>query len=465
MSVEAKAHAWLAAQEGPLRARLYDLVRIPSVSTDPAHAGDIARAADFLAEYLAAIGFAHVTINPTPGHPILTGEWLGAPGAPTVLVYGHYDVQPPAPLEQWHSDPFEPVLRDGRIYARGISDDKGPLMAALGGIEALMAASGRLPVNVRLLIEGSEELGSAHLEDFVTANQDRVAADFLLSADGAMWRADLPSVTVASRGMAALNVTLRGTAKDLHSGRYGGGVPNAAQVLVGMLAALHDPQTGAVAVPGFYDGVVPPDPETRAALAAIPFDEAGFLAGLGAKSGTGEAGYSFLERNWLRPTLEINGMESGYTDPGFKTVIGAVATAKISCRLVPGQDPHRILALLEAELTRLCPDHARVAFERKPGVAWPSALRLDHPGLLLAMEVLQELYGQPARAVRMGATIPIAEMFERVMGMGTVFFSFSTADEDYHAPNEFFRKERWRDGMRAWASYLARLAEKDLGHE
>lgn len=454
----AAAHDWLRAQEQALRDTLFDFVRIPSVSTDPAHLGDMARAAGFLRDHLARIGFDRVTINETPGHPILTGEWLGAPGAPTILVYGHYDVQPPDPLDQWHSAPFEPDLRDGRIYGRGVSDDKGPLMAALGGIEALMATSGALPVNIRLLIEGSEELGSAHLEDFVTAHPDLVTADFLLSADGAMWRADLPSVTVASRGMCALNLIVRGAGKDLHSGRYGGGVPNAAQILAGMLAALHDPQTGAVAVPGFYDGVVAPDAPTRAALADIPFDEAGFLAGIGVKAGAGEAGYGFLERNWLRPTLEINGMQSGYTGPGFKTVIGAAAQAKISCRLVPGQDPMRVLDLLEAELTRLCPDHAAVSFERKPGVAWPSALSPDHPGLLLAMDVLQDLYGQPARAVRMGATIPIAEIFERVMGMGTVFFSFSTADEDYHAPNEFFRLDRWRDGMRAWASYLTRLA-------
>lgn len=334
---EAAARDWLDAQEPALRARLYDFARIPSVSTDPSYAKGMTDGAEFLATYLRSTGFDRVAVNPTPGHAILTGEWMGAPGAPVILVYGHYDVQPPDPLDQWHSDPFEPELREGRIYARGISDDKGPLMVALGAMEALMVTAGGLPVNVRLLIEGAEEMGSAHLEEFVTAHPDLVTADFLLSADGAMWRADLPTVTVASRGMAALNVTLRGAAKDLHSGRYGGGVPNAAQVLVTMLAGLHDPQTGAVAVPGFYDGVVPPDAESRAALAAIPFDEAEFLAGLGVKQGAGEAGYSFLERNWLRPTLEINGLTSGYTGPGFKTVIGAVAEAKISCRLVPGR--------------------------------------------------------------------------------------------------------------------------------
>ncbi|MFC4671576.1 dipeptidase [Seohaeicola nanhaiensis] len=456
---EAAARDWLDANEPALRDRLYDFVRLPSVSTDPAYAEGMGQAAEFLSTYLRDIGFDRVAVNATPGHPILTGEWTGAPGAPTILVYGHYDVQPPDPLDQWQSAPFEPTLRDGRIYGRGISDDKGPLMVALGAMEALMATTGALPVNVRLLIEGSEEMGSAHLEDFVVAHQDLVTADFLLSADGAMWRADLPSVTVASRGMAALNVTVRGAAKDLHSGRYGGGVPNAAQVLVEMLAALHDPRTGAVAVPGFYDGVAVPDNETRAALADIPFDEAAFLEGLGVKKGAGEAGYSFLERNWLRPTLEINGMSAGYTGPGFKTVIGATAEAKISCRLVPGQDPMRILELLEAELTRLCPDCATLSIARKPGVAWPSALPLDHPGLRLAMDVLEELYGQPARAVRMGATIPIAEMFDRVLDMGTVFFSFSTADEDYHAPNEFFRLERWQDGLRAWVAYLTRLAK------
>lgn len=460
-TTEAQAIRWLDDHDAALRAALAHFVAIPSVSTDPAHAPDIGRAAGFLAERLRAIGFDEVVVHPAPERPIVTAQWCGAGDAPTILVYGHYDVQPPDPLEQWVSPPFEATERDGRLYGRGLSDDKGPLMVALSAMEALLATSGRLPCNVRLLIEGSEEVGSAGLEDFVVDHPDLVAADFLLSADGAMWRADLPSVTIAGRGMCALNVTVVGAAKDLHSGRYGGGVPNAAQVLVELVAGLHDPATGRVTVPGFYDGVAEPDAATRAAIAAIPFDETAFLAGLGVAAGRGEAGYGFLERNWLRPTLEINGLSAGYGGPGFKTVIGATAEAKLSCRLVPGQDPERILTALEATLRDRCPDAVRLIFTRKPGVAHPYALDPGHPGLKLAMAVLEDLYRTPARAVRMGATVPIAEIFDRVYGMGTVFFSFSTADEDYHAPNEFFRLARWRDGLSAWVAYLTRLGGLD----
>ncbi len=459
--VEADAVRWLDDHDPELRATLDRFVEIPSISTDPAHALDIARAAEFLARRLRTIGFGEVVIHPTSSHPILTAAWSGAGDAPTILVYGHYDVQPPDPLDQWASPPFEPTERDGRLYGRGLSDDKGPLMVALCAMEALLATTGRLPVNVRLLIEGSEELGSAGLEDFVVAHPDLVGADFLLSADGAMWRADLPSVTIAGRGMCALNVEVTGAKKDLHSGRYGGGVPNAAQVLVELIAGLHDPATGRVTVSGFYDGIAAPDAATRAAIAAIPFDEAAFFAGLGVTAGAGEEGYGFLERNWLRPTLEINGLTAGYGGPGFKTVIGARAEAKISCRLVPGQDPERILAALQADLRARCPDAVTLALTRKPGVAHPYALDPGHPGLTLAMAILEDLYETPAIAVRMGATIPIAEIFDRVFGMGTVFFSFSTSDEDYHAPNEFFRLSRWRDGLRAWVTYLVRLGEFD----
>ncbi|WP_138467120.1 dipeptidase [Poseidonocella sp. HB161398] len=456
-----QTEAAATAMKAAVQDRIARFAAIPSVSTDPVYAPFMRQAVEFLTGYLREIGFGAVTVNETPGHPIVTAEWMGAPGAPTVLVYGHYDVQPPDPLEAWLTPPFEPSVRDGRLYGRGVSDDKGPLLVALGAMEAWLAAGG-LPVNVKLLVEGSEEMGSAHLEEFVEARADALAADFLLSADGAMWRADLPSVTVASRGMCALNVHLTGAAKDLHSGRYGGGVPNAAQVLTRLCATLHDDQ-GRVAVAGFYDGVTPPDAAQRAALSALPFDEPGFLAGLGVKAPAGEAGYGFLERNWLRPTLEVNGLKAGYTGTGFKTVIGAEAEAKLSCRLVPGQTPERVLGLLKDHLRRHCPDSVEMRFEEKPGGAHPSLIAEDHPGVKLALDILGETSGQTARCVRMGATIPIAEMAQRVLGMGTVFFSFSTADEDYHAPNEFFRLARMEEGLVAWTRYLGRLAEIDFG--
>lgn len=456
----AAARAFAAEGTARLRERLARFVAIPSVSTDSAYVAGIGAAADFLASYLGEIGFAAVTRHETAGHPIITAERTAAEGAPTILVYGHYDVQPPDPTEAWRSPPFELTERDGRLYGRGVSDDKGPLLVALAAIEALIA-SDALGVNVRLLVEGEEELGSANLESFVTDHPDLVRADFVLSADGAMWRADLPTVTVGSRGMCALNVAVKGAAKDLHSGRYGGGVPNAIRILSRLLATLHD-EAGAVAVPGFYDGIGPLSAAQRREIAALPFDEKAFLEGLGVPNGLGdgEAGYSFLERNWLRPTLEFNGVKGGYTGPGFKTVIASEAEAKVSCRLVPGQDPERILDLLESHLTALCPPSASIAFARKPGHAWPSTVRTGHAGLELAKDVLADLYGGPVREVRMGATIPIAEIFSRVMAMETVFFSFSTADEDYHAPNEFFRLARLADGVAAWISYLQRLPSR-----
>ena len=442
MTVEA-AEAWLDRHETDRLDRLRAFLRIPSVSTDPAYASGMREAAAFLAAYVAEIGLADVVLHPPAvagSHPILTAGWTRAGDAPTILVYGHYDVQPPDPLEAWASPPFEPTARDGRLYARGASDDKGPLLAALGAVEALMATAGSLPVNLRLLVEGSEEVGSTGLEEFVAAHPDLVRADFVLSADGAMWRADLPTVTVASRGMCALNLTVRGAAKDLHSGRYGGGVPNPGQVLAALVAGLHDPATGR----GRGAGLLRRSrarPATRSAPPSprSPSTKRAFSPPSASTAGAGEAGYGFLERNWLRPTLEVNGLSAGYTGPGFKTVIGATAEAKLSCRLVPGQDPLRILSLLEQDLRDRCPPGVTLSIERRPGVAWPSEIPADHPGLVLAMQVLEDLYGQPARRVQMGATIPLAEIFDRVMGMKTVFFSFSTADEDYHAPNEFFR--------------------------
>ncbi len=450
---EAAAIGWVEARREAVLQTLSEFVAIPSVSTDPAYAGGIAEAAAFLAGRLTEAGLEHAAVRPTAGHPVVTADWLHAPGAPTLLVYGHYDVQPPDPLADWASPPFTATIRDGRVYGRGVSDDKGPLMVAITAIQALLATTGKLPVNLKLLIEGEEEMGSANLEPFVVAHADELRADFVLSADGAMWRADLPTVTVASRGMCALDVTVRGAAKDLHSGRHGGAVANPIQALARLLASLHR-DDGAVAVEGFYDRVRLLSAAARAELAAIPFDEAAYLASVGAQDGAGEAGWSLLERNWIRPTLEFNGISGGYAGAGRKTVIPATAQAKISCRLVPDQDPREILALIERHLERHCPAGVSLTVHHHPGVSQPSAIAEDHPALKLAMHVLADLYGVTPRAVRMGASIPIGEIFTRCLGIDTVFFSFSTADEDYHAPNEFFRVARLWDGVRAWIAYL-----------
>jgi acetylornithine deacetylase/succinyl-diaminopimelate desuccinylase-like protein len=369
-------------------------------------------------------------------------------------------VQPPDPLEKWQTQPFEPVLRDGRLYGRGASDDKGPVIVALSAIAAFLRTEGALPVNVKLLIEGEEEIGSAHLDDFVVAQRAALAADFVLSADGATWRVDLPTVAVASRGICALELTLTGAAKDLHSGRHGGSVANALQAMSRLLAGLHD-DTGAVAVEGFYETVRVPSPDERRVLTEIPFDEAAYLDSVGARESVGEAGWTMLERNWLRPTLELNGIWGGYSGPGSKTVIPSEAHAKITCRLVPDQEPEAILACIVRHLHRHCPKGVTLAVKREPGGALPVAVAPDHPGLRLAMRVLEETYGRPALPVRMGATIPIGGIFKQRLGIDTVFFSFATSDEDYHAPNEFFRLARLRDGVRAWIRYFSLLGQPD----
>jgi acetylornithine deacetylase/succinyl-diaminopimelate desuccinylase-like protein len=434
-------------------------VSIPSVSTDPSYKDGILAASQFVADQLKQAGLTDIAILPTEGHPVVTAAWHGAPGAPTVLVYGHYDVQPPDPISAWKSAPFTPDIRDGRLYARGVSDDKGPMLIPIAVAAAFMAEQGKLPVNMVFLFEGEEEISSAHLEAFVRTHQDRLKADFALSADGAQWRADLPSVTVASRGICALEVTLRGPGKDLHSGRHGGAVANPIQALIALLSKLHTPE-GAVAVPGFYDGLDPVHADEVAAISAIPFDEAAYLKEVGASSGAGEAGYTLLQRNWIRPTLEFNGIVGGYTGPGKKTVIPSEASAKISCRLVPGQDPDQIVALLATFLEANAPQGTSVSVQRETGGTPAYAVTHNHPALVLSEDVLESVLGKRPVRVRMGATIPIGDIFRRVLAIDTVFFSFSTVDEDYHAPNEFFRLSSYARGMIAWARYLSRLGEK-----
>ncbi len=456
--MSAAAEAWLAGRLPAILADLTAFAAIPSVSTDPAHAPDIRRGADWLAARMRRAGLQDAAVRETGGHPVVTAAWLHAPDAPTILIYGHYDVQPADPVEAWRTPAFQPTVRDGRLYGRGVSDDKGPMLIAVMVAEAFLATAGRLPVNVKFLIEGEEELGSAHLERFVAANAATLAADFVLSADGAMWRADLPSVTVASRGICTVELSLAGAAKDLHSGRHGGSAPNPLSGMARLLAGLHDGH-GRVAVAGFYDGVVEPSAATRAGLAAIGFDEAGYLAEIGAAGPGGEDGLALLERQWLRPTLELNGLWGGYAGPGSKTVIPSRAQAKLSCRLVPGQDPRRVQRLIAEHLHAACPGRFRLEVTLPDHAALPYAIPEDHPGLLLAEDVLEQVAGRRPVRVRMGATIPIGEVFSRVLGIDTVFFSFSTADEDYHAPNEFFRLSSLRDGLAAWARYWTRLGD------
>ena len=452
--------AYLEANHDRILSELIEFAAIPSVSTDPAHAADVDAAAQLVARALASAGPFAVRTIATRGNPVVYGEWLGAPDKPTVLVYGHYDVQPPDPLDKWVSPPFTPTLRDGRLYARGVSDDKGPMLIPIKVAQAFFATVGELPINIKCMFEGEEEIGSPSLEEFIQRNKALLAADFVISADGAMWRVDEPSLNVGSRGLAGLELTLAGPSKDLHSGRHGGSVANPLHAMAQLIASLHEPN-GRVAVAGFYDAVHDLTPPERADIAALPFDEQAYLAQVGASAPFGEPGYSTLERQWARPTLEVNGMWGGYQGPGSKTVIPTEAHAKITCRLVPDQDPQTIVQLVTRHLESNVPTGTRLTIS--PGEHGARAYRIapNHFGLEAADAALRAVYGAPPLRVRMGGTVPISEIFQRVMGLDTVFFSFSTADEDFHAPNEFFRLHRLHEGLKAWTHYWAVLGDSD----
>jgi acetylornithine deacetylase/succinyl-diaminopimelate desuccinylase-like protein len=442
--------AYLHANHDRILAELVEFAAIPSVSTDPAHAADMDAAAQWVATKLASAGPITAQTIATPGNPVVYGEWLGAPGKLTVLVYGHYDVQPADPLEKWHSAPFTPTVRDGRLYARGVSDDKGPMLIPIKVAESFFVNVGALPVNVKFMFEGEEEIGSKHLEDFITQHKELLAADVVLSADGAMWRIDEPSLTVSSRGLAGLEITLTAATKDLHSGRHGGSVANPLHAMARLIASLHD-DTGRIAVDGFYDRVRELTATERAAITALPFVEANYLKQVGAPSTFGEPGYSTLERQWTRPTIEVNGMWGGYEGPGQKTVIPSEAHAKITCRLVPDQDPDDVLASVAHHLEAHVPPGTTLSIVKEDHGARPSLIESNHYALIAADTALFDVYGVRPLYVRMGGTVPISELFKRHMGLDTVFFSFSTADEDYHAPNEFFRIHRLHEGLEAWA--------------
>jgi len=437
-------------------AELVEFASIPSVSTEPAHAADVHAAAAWVAAKLSAAGPFTVRTMPTAGASVVYAEWLGAAGAPTALIYGHYDVQPEDPVEKWHSPPFTPTLRDGRLYARGVSDDKGPLLIPIKVAEAFFGEQRRLPINVKFIIEGEEEIGSKHLEGFIAQHTDLLKADVVISADGAMWRISEPSLVVGNRGLCSLEFMVQGPAKDLHSGRHGGSVANPLHAIARLIASLHQPD-GRVAVAGFYDRVRALSAAERAEIAASPFDEAAYLTQVGAAAAFGEPGYTTLERQWTRPTLEVNGMWGGYQGPGGKTIVPSEARAKITCRIVPDQDPNEVVELVARHLERHVPPGARLTITPGEDRARSASIARNHPVLKTAEAALQDTYGVAPLIVRMGGTVPVAEIFQRLLGLDTVYFSFSTGDEDFHAPNEFFRVHRLYEGLAAWARLWERL--------
>ena len=429
---------------------LAEFVAIPSVSRD-AGPGTMLTAARWLAGQLASAGGRVVA---TSGHPVVLAEWLGAPGAPTILVYGHYDVQPTGDVAEWATPPFELSVAGDVICGRGVSDDKGPVYVVLKTLQAFLAQEGRLPLNVKFLLEGEEEIGSPHLADFAAGHRAELAADLVVSADGAMWRPDEPSVPVMSKGLVTLDITVEGADTDLHSGRYGGTVPNPLHALSEILAGLHR-RDGAVAIAGFYDGIPPLSERRRRELAAISFDETAYLAGLGLRQAHGEPGFSTLERLWERPTLEVNGVSGG----GKYTVIPHRAVAHLSCRLVPGQDPGAVIDAITAHIRAQAPPGVRVLVD--PGETGIPAYTIPagHPAIAAAAAALEAVYpGHRVLLTCIPGTLPAATTFERELSAKTLFFSFSTADEKLHAPNEFLRVRRLREGMRAWEMLWRLLA-------
>ncbi len=446
----------LADNEDRYLRELAEFVGIPSVSTDPAHAAAVRRGAEWVAERLRKAGPLAIETWETPRHPAVFGRWDDAPGAPTVLIYGHLDVQPPDPVELWHSPPFVLTERDGRLYGRGISDDKASMLQPILAAEAFFLAGEKPPVNLRFLFEAEEEIGSVDLPDLVRAHRDALACDVVLSADGGMWRPEAPSITVSSRGLAALSFTVRGPGHDLHSGRHGGGVANPLHAAAELVASLHE--NGRVAVEGFYDDVEEIDSALSKALERPTFDERKYLAEVGSPAGFGEPGYGMLARQWYRPTLEVNGLYGGYQGPGSKTVLPSEAHVKLTCRLVPHQRPNDVIAKLRRHLERRCPPGVTLTIEEGHEGAKAYRVSPDKPAVRVATETLTEVFGLAPEIVGMGGTVPIVNTFRDVLGVDTVFFSFSTADENIHAPDEFYRPERFRLGLQAWTRLWRRLS-------
>ena len=428
---------------------LFELLRIPSVSARSEHNGDTARAAEWVASNMRASGL-QATVHQTAGHPVVVGEWRGAGSdAPTVLAYGHYDVQPAEPLDLWDSPPFEPTTRNGRIYARGSVDDKGQLFLHMKAVEALLRTRGKLPVNVVLLAEGEEEVGSEHLAGFVQANAQLLRADAVVISDSAMFAPGLPSILSSLRGLAYFQIDVQGPSTDLHSGSYGGAVVNPAMALARILATMHD-GSGHVAIEGFYDKVRDWGEDARAEIRALPFDDEHFRAETGAPSIGGEAGFSTLERLWMRPTCEINGLLSGYTGEGAKTVLPAKAMAKVSCRLVPDQDPQEIERLMRIHVERFAPKGVTVTVTQLHG-GRPWRASLDGPLFDAARRALAAAFGREPVITGEGGSIPVVGDFQTILGAPVLLMGFGLPGENAHAPNEWMSDENFTRGLRAVA--------------
>jgi acetylornithine deacetylase/succinyl-diaminopimelate desuccinylase-like protein len=439
------------------REQLFDLLRIPSVSTDSIHKPDVKKAGQFLTNQLSSIGLDKVTLHETPGHPIVTAEKCPHDDRPTVLIYGHFDVQPPDPEDLWDTPPFEPTIKDNRVYARGSSDDKGQSFTHVKAIEAYMKTGTELPVNVKFILEGEEEIGSPNLIPFINENKELLSCDMVLISDTAMFGKNQPSITYGLRGLAYMEIHVTGPNRDLHSGVFGGAVENPANVLAEIISKLKD-EDGVIQIFGFYDDVEPMNDEMHTAYKQLPFNEEEYKSDLGLKVLSGEKGYSTLERASARPTLDVNGLWSGYQNEGAKTVLPAKAGAKVSMRLVPDQDPDKIAKLFADHVKSLAPDTVTVEVEAHHG-GHPVVIDLDFYGLKAAAKAFGDIYNKEVLFSREGGSIPIVADFKKVLGVNSILMGFGLTRDALHSPNESFSLEDFHRGIKTSARFFEVLPD------
>jgi acetylornithine deacetylase/succinyl-diaminopimelate desuccinylase-like protein len=419
-------------------------LRIPSISADSRCKADVARAAEFVRQQLADCG-CQADLVSTPGHPIVYAEWTGQPGAPTALVYGHYDVQPADPLDQWQTPPFEPHVRNGCLYARGATDDKGQMLTHVKSVQAWLETVGQLPINVKFVIEGEEEVGSNHLENFLRENRQRCRCDVAVISDTAQYAPGIPAITYGLRGILACEIVVHGPRQDLHSGVFGGAIANPVNGLARIISRLHDEQ-GRVLIPGFYDGVIPLTDEERRDYAALPFDESEFLKSLHVSATWGEPGFTTLERRWARPTCDVNGILGGYTGEGPKTIVPAQASAKITCRLVPGQSPEQLLRKLEEYLRANLLPGLQLEFKKWHGCEAVLCDR-DSRYMQAARAAISQGFGNPPVLIREGGSIPVVATFKEQLGVDTLLLGWGQNTDNLHSPNEHFRIDDYQRGI------------------
>jgi len=437
---------------------LEDFLRIPSISSQPERAGDVRRAAGHLAEQYERIGLQNAEVIDTAGHPVVYADWLKAPGKPTVLLYGHYDVQPVDPLDLWKSPPFEPIRQHGQLLGRGASDDKGQIALHWQAMQAWLNTTGELPLNIKVIAEGEEEIASTHFEEFVRANRDRLKADYCVVSDTAMVARGFPAITYALRGLIYFEVRVEAATTDMHSGLMGGVAPNPAQALAEILTRLKDP-AGHILVPGFYDGVRPLSEEERRQFARVPFDETELKKTYGLEALHGEAGFTPAERNWARPTLEVNGIWGGYQGPGAKTIIPAWAAAKISCRLVPDQDPRAVAQALRKYIEAVSPKTVRVSLTELSGHGEPWITPVDHPLIQAGRRALTRVYGKDPALIRSGGSIGAVDVMARRLNVPCLLVGFVLPDSFAHAPNERLDLDSFYLGRRAAVQLWSEIAQ------